>query len=71
MPWGAVSVDEPVSPEACEQYSRWLAEGRHGEMAYLANHAALRRDPRTLLEGARTLIAVAFPYYSDEPVRLP
>lgn len=71
LPWGAVSVDEPVSPEACEQYSRWLADGRHGEMAYLANHAALRRDPRTLLEGARTLIAVAFPYYSDEPVRLP
>lgn len=71
LPCGAVSLDEPVSPRAVEQYRRWLADGRHGDMAYLANHADLRADPRTLLEGARTLIAVAFPYYTDEPMRLP
>lgn len=71
LPCGAVSLEVPVEPQAVEQYRRWLAEGCNGEMAYLENHSDLRSDPRTLLEGARTLIAVAFPYFTDEPVNLP
>ena len=71
LPWAACSLDRPVSADANEQFSRWLADGRHASMAYMENHSELRRDPRRLLEGAQTLIAVAFPYFTNEPVRLP
>jgi epoxyqueuosine reductase len=41
---------------------RWLAAGRHGEMAYLARRAAVMVDPRRLLGGARSIICVADRY---------
>ena len=41
---------------------RWLAEGKHGEMDYMAKHAALRADPTALLPDARSAILVALPY---------
>jgi len=71
FPWAVTPLDGPVDPEAAGQYRRWLADGRHGEMAYLENWTDLRDDPRTLLPGARSLIVVAFPYYTDEAVNLP
>jgi epoxyqueuosine reductase len=37
----------------------WLADGRHGSMAYLAEHADLKADPSRLLEGATCAIMVA------------
>jgi len=71
FPWASVALDSPVDAEAAEWYREWLAEGRHGGMAYLEKYADLRNDPRTLLPGARTLIVVAFPYYTEEKIKLP
>lgn len=71
FPWAAISLDSPVEPAAVERYRAWLAEGRHAGMKYLEKYDDLRQDPRTLLEGARTLIAVAFPYFTDEKINLP
>lgn len=71
FPWGVAALDSPVEPAAVERYSNWLAEGRHGDMAYLEKYGDLRADPRLLLEGAQSIVAVAFPYYTDEPVALP
>ncbi len=45
-----------------EYVQRWLSEGRHGEMAYLARWRELRGDPGRLLAGARSVIVVAEPY---------
>jgi epoxyqueuosine reductase len=45
-----------------EQYRRWLAEGRHGTMAYLERTADKRLDPRLLLEGARSVVMLAISY---------
>jgi epoxyqueuosine reductase len=42
-----------------ERLSAWLSHGRHAEMAYLEGP---RHDPRRLLAGAKTLIAVALAY---------
>ncbi len=42
---------------------RWLAEGWHGTMDYMAKHAALRAQPETLLPGVRSTILVALPYW--------
>lgn len=43
-------------------FSSWLADGCHGGMKYLENHPALRRDPRGLLDDAKTVISLAFNY---------
>jgi len=45
-----------------EHLKRWLAEGKHGEMQYLADHAAVRVDPGRLVEGAARVIVVADAY---------
>ncbi|MEM6333852.1 MAG: tRNA epoxyqueuosine(34) reductase QueG [Planctomycetota bacterium] len=50
-----------------EFFRRWLAEGRHGEMGYLAEHAEKRLDVRRLIgedEGgpARAVVVVADGY---------
>ena len=52
----------PVEPfdDAAAALAGWLAEGRHGEMAFMAG--AGRADPGALLPGARTLVVVALPY---------
>jgi len=42
---------------------RWLALGRHGEMDYMAKHAALRATPQLLLPGALSVISVRLPYW--------
>ena len=44
-------------------FRRFLSEGRHADMSYLERNASLRNDPRTLLEGARTVISLAFSYW--------
>ena len=50
-----------------EAYCRWIYSGKHGDMAWLARHRDLRRDPRTLLEGCRTVITLAYPYSYRKP----
>ncbi|MFK7788755.1 MAG: tRNA epoxyqueuosine(34) reductase QueG, partial [Phycisphaeraceae bacterium] len=42
--------------------AQWLAEGKHGSMDYLANHADIRSDPGKLVEGATNVIVVADAY---------
>jgi epoxyqueuosine reductase len=46
---------------------RWLAECFHGEMAWLARNPARRSDPRLVLEGARSVVAVGLSYYVQDP----
>ncbi|HSL16937.1 MAG TPA: tRNA epoxyqueuosine(34) reductase QueG [Methylomirabilota bacterium] len=46
---------------------RWLAAGRHAGMAWMADTARQRSDPRHLLEGCRSVIMVALSYRSSRP----
>ncbi|MFN3167363.1 MAG: tRNA epoxyqueuosine(34) reductase QueG [Phycisphaeraceae bacterium] len=48
-----------------EHLGRWLAEGKHGEMHYLAEHAEARVDPGRLVEGAASVVVVADAYHVD------
>lgn len=63
----------PVRPmRHAEAMHAWLDAGKHGSMAYLAEHADLKADPSKLLEGARCAIMVADLYATrddgvDEP----
>lgn len=53
---------EPVDEAYMQHYEDWLRRGWHGDMHYLENHLALRRDPRLLLSGAKTVISLAMSY---------
>ncbi len=44
------------------EYEQWLRNGYHGDMHYLENHLDLRRDPRLLLPGAKTVVSLAISY---------
>jgi epoxyqueuosine reductase len=68
MGFGAVGV-APVQPSAYgDAYTRWIGEGMHGEMAYLAREDAVakRRDPAVLVPGARSAVVVAIEYYNAD-----
>ena len=43
---------------------QWLRQGKHGEMGYMANHFDMRLDPRKLVEGAKSVISLAFNYHT-------
>ena len=42
---------------------RWLELGRHGEMDYMAKHAALRARPEALLTATLSVISARLPYW--------
>jgi epoxyqueuosine reductase len=51
--------------------SEWLAQGRAGEMTYLADSADERRDVRETLHSARSVISVAVVYNTSPPPSSP
>ena len=52
--------------EEAPQLERWLRDGRNGDMAYMANHFDLRLDPRKLVEGAKSVISLAYNYHTPD-----
>lgn len=52
--------------DAARRLEAWLQQGAHGRMAYMENHFDLRIDPTQLVPGARSVICLAFNYYTDE-----
>ena len=63
-----LSPAEPMDPAHVARRERWLAEGCHGEMSYLARNEEKRRDPRLLVEGVRTIVSVALNYHTPDPL---
>ena len=49
---------------ASERLNKWLAEGQHGQMEYMARHAQLRSDPALLVPGTVRVICVTMNYLS-------
>jgi epoxyqueuosine reductase len=57
----------PAAPAAHREiYEQWLAEGRHGDMAWMARNVERRTDPRLVLPGARSVIVLATNYFQGE-----
>jgi epoxyqueuosine reductase len=59
-----VGITGPEPPDHLEAYSRWLSQGRHGEMGYLATPRARQRreDPRKILPECRSILVVGANY---------
>jgi epoxyqueuosine reductase len=54
----------PAQPAAHRAlFEQWLAEGKHGDMAWLARNPERRTDPTLVLPGARSVIVLALNYY--------
>ncbi|HEY4485345.1 MAG TPA: tRNA epoxyqueuosine(34) reductase QueG [Nitrospiria bacterium] len=49
-----------------EALSRWLSEGRHGGMAYLAREPHRRAEPEAVLPGARSVIVLGLNYFPSD-----
>jgi epoxyqueuosine reductase len=59
---GAVRLDHPGFTPAAAALDRYVDEGLHGEMEFMARTRAVRRDPTGMLPGARTVLVAAVPY---------
>ncbi len=70
---GITSLDCPVETRHVAHFDRWIADGYHADMGYLADHRPLRHDPRGLLDGARSMIVCAVSYFPTrlQPVAAP
>ncbi|MEP6609149.1 MAG: tRNA epoxyqueuosine(34) reductase QueG [Burkholderiaceae bacterium] len=66
--WGAelgfaqIGIADVDVKNAAARLTAWLAEGKHGDMAYLERYAALRADPARLLPGALRVITARMDY---------
>ena len=57
---------EAVSAEESARFAEWLDRGDNAGMEYMRNYPELREDPRGLLDGARTVISLAYSYKPAE-----
>ncbi|MEW6285276.1 MAG: tRNA epoxyqueuosine(34) reductase QueG [Chloroflexota bacterium] len=66
-------VTTPEPPPHYKTFENWLAQGRHGAMAYLASERSrLRRaDPRHILPECKSILVLATPYSPPSPFRSP
>ena len=57
-------ADAGVLGEEAARLDDWLADGRHGQMSWMATTASVRKDPRdpNMLENAKSVIVMAAPY---------
>jgi epoxyqueuosine reductase len=45
---------------------KWLKQGLNGKMQYMENYFDMRRDPRKLVDGAKSVISLMLNYYPEE-----
>jgi epoxyqueuosine reductase len=61
-----VGITTATPPTHAGQFQQWLADGFHGEMAYLARNAGQRVAPEQVLAGVRSMIVVGLNYYPGQ-----
>lgn len=57
--YGVTPLTRPLSMDI---YNRWIAEGLHGDMQYLARHQPAKENPQLLQPQAKTAICIAQSY---------
>jgi epoxyqueuosine reductase len=56
---GFLAAEEP-------RLVQWLRAGKHGRMDYMEGHFDMRLDPRKLVPGARSVISLAYNYFTEQ-----
>ncbi|WP_413584263.1 tRNA epoxyqueuosine(34) reductase QueG [Bdellovibrio sp. HCB274] len=51
------------NPLSFDFYRSWIAEGLHGEMKYLADHAPIKENPQSKWSRAESALVFAMPYF--------
>ena len=52
--------------EEAPRLEQWLRGAKHGGMGYMATHFDMRLDPRKLVPGAKTVISLAYNYFTPD-----
>ena len=60
-----ISKAELMTQEAIN-LEKWLSQNYHGDMGYMENHFDKRVDPTLLVPGAKSMISLAYNYFSPE-----
>ena len=68
--WG-VAPAEPADEREAARLRAWFAEGRAGEMTWLADTREARLDPASVLAGAKSVVVVADSYGNTEAPEAP
>jgi epoxyqueuosine reductase len=63
----AMGCSSPGRPVHMDAFHRFIAEGRYGDMGWLARHMDIREDPSRLLKGCQSIISLAYPYSRQRP----
>lgn len=63
----AVGVADAAPSPTAPHLEAWLADGKQGEMAWMAKTPSRRSDPGEVVPGARSLLAFATPYRTHAP----
>jgi len=63
-----VGVCAAITPgDAIERLRKWLASGYAGQMSYIPERLPAYADPNRVLDGARSVIMLVYPYRTAEP----
>lgn len=66
--WGATPA-RAVDDDEWALFEKWLENGWNAGMAYMRNYPEIRRDPRLLLDGAKTIISIAYNFRQANPMK--
>ncbi len=61
--FAGLGIAPAVTPTGFHGLLQWLQQGHHGEMAWMASRAELRRHPESLLPGCRSVLMAAMNYH--------
>jgi epoxyqueuosine reductase len=64
----ACGITDLADSGAAGALDKWLAQGFHGEMRYMARQAPIRREPARAWPAAKSVVVVLHNYYQDQPV---
>lgn len=66
----ACGIAPATEADGFERFVSWLEDGCAGEMRYLSGEPELRRHPRSIVPGVRSVVVVAMSYAPPSPVPL-
>jgi len=64
----SIGFTTPGRPPYFSHFKSWLSQARYGDMEWITRNVRLRRDPKLLLPGCKTIISLAYPYSHEIPV---